>query len=72
MLKFIGYKNYLLNNETTLKSQQNLKVEHIMYIQKKSTKLREAVMMIRDCKLLIELHHITKVQVLGKYVKQSC
>ena len=43
-----------------------------MYIQKKSTKLREAVMMIRDCKLLIELHHITKAQVLGKYVKQSC
>ena len=29
-------------------------------------------MMIKDCKLLIELHHILMEQVLGKYVKQSC
>ena len=31
-----------------------------------------AIMMIKDCKLLIELHHILMEQILGKYVKQSC
>ena len=29
------------------------------------------LMMIKDYKLLIELHHILTEQVLGKYVKQS-
>ena len=28
-------------------------------------------MMIKDCKLLIELHHILMEQVQGEYVKQS-
>ena len=42
----------------------------MMYILKKSTKLPLVVMMIKDCKILIELHHILMVQVLEKYVKQ--
>ena len=40
-----------------------------MYILNKLTTLHEAVMMIKDCKLLIELHHIHIVQVLEKYAK---
>ena len=37
-----------------------------------SIRLQQAVMMIKDCKRLIELHHILMEQVLGKYVKQRC
>ena len=43
-----------------------------MYISKKLVRLHEVVMMIKDCKLLIELHCIHIVQVLEKYVKRSC
>ena len=43
-----------------------------MYVLKKSTRLHEAAMMIKDYKLLVELHHILMKQVLGKYVKQRC
>ena len=43
----------------------------MMYILKKLTRLHEAAMMIKDCKLLIELPHIFMEQVLEKYVKQS-
>ena len=42
-----------------------------MYILKKSTRLHEAAMMIKDCKLLIQLHRILMEQVLGKYIKQN-
>ena len=41
-----------------------------MCILKKSTSLHLAAMTIKDCKLLIELHHILMEQVLEKYVKQ--
>ena len=39
MLKFNDYKDYLLNDEIILKSQQRLKVKLIMYILKKLTRL---------------------------------
>ena len=38
-LKFNDYKNCLLDNEIILKSLQRFKIEHIMYILKKSTRL---------------------------------
>ena len=38
--KFNDHKDCLLNNETILKSQQNLRVKDMMYIQKKSIRLR--------------------------------
>ena len=43
-----------------------------MYILKKLTGLHKAAMMMKDYKILIELHHIRMVQVLEKYAKQSC
>ena len=46
-------------------------MKDIMYILKKLTRLHKAGMMIKDCKLLIELHHILMEHLLGKYVKQS-
>ena len=45
----------------TIKSYENykdLKVKHIMLILKKLTRLHEGVMMVKYCKLLIEVHHI--------------
>ena len=42
-----------------------------MSLLKKITRLHEAVMMIKDHKLLIELHHILMTQVLEKYAQQS-
>ena len=36
ILKFDDYKNSLFKNEIILKSQQDLKVKHIVYILKKS------------------------------------
>ena len=53
---------------------KDLKVKHMMYILKKSIRLRYTVMMImmiRDYKQLVELHHIQMVQVLEKYKKWS-
>ena len=44
----------------------------MMCTQKKSTKLHLVVMMIRDCKHLIELEHIHMEQMLLKYVKVKC
>ena len=73
ILKFNDDKNYLLNNKTKLKSQQRFKSEiHNIYILKKLTRLHQPVVMIRDCKLLIELNHILMVQVLEKYANLSC
>ena len=63
ILKFIDYKICLFNNEITLKSQQRFK---------KSTRLHKVVMMMKDCKLLIELQHIHMEQMLLKYVKVRC
>ena len=40
-----------------------------MYILKKSTRLHYVVMMIKDYRLMIELHHIFMAQVLVEYAK---
>ena len=53
VIKFDDYKNSLFKNEIILKSQQDLKVKHIVYILKKSIRLHQVVMMINDYKLLI-------------------
>ena len=72
ILKFNDYKHGLLDKEIILKSQQRFKSEAHDCILKKSIRLHYVVMMIKNCKLLIELHRILMVQVLEKYVKQSC
>ena len=64
MLKFNDYKDYIFNNEIILKSQERYKSERHKHILKKLIRrLYYVVMMIRDCKLLIELHHIHMVHV---------
>ena len=69
-LKVNDYKNCLLNNEIMLALQQKFKSEaHNVYTEK-ITRLQSAVMMIKDCELLIGLHHILIAYVLEKYVKQ--
>ena len=40
-----------------------------MYTTKKSTKLHQAAMMIKDYRLMIELHHILREQVPEKNCK---
>ena len=62
ILKFNGYKKCLPNNEVTLKSQKWLK----------KIGLHWTVTMIKDYRLLIELHYIHMVQMQEKCVKQSC
>ena len=71
-LAFNGYKKCLLNNKTILKSQQRLKNEAHNGYNEQINKIALSVMMIKYCKLLIELHHTHMVQVLGKYAKQNC
>ena len=68
IIKFNDCKYCLLNNEIISKY---LKIKLTMYIIKKSIRLHY-VIMIKDWKLLIELHEILMVQVLEKYVNQSC
>ena len=70
-LKFNDYKNCLINNEIILKSQQRFKSEAHNKCTEEINKIAVTVMMIRDCKLLIELPHIHMVQVLETYAKQS-
>ena len=50
---FENYKDSLFNNKTILKSQLGQQLCR----QKKSIKFHFVVMMIRDCKHLIELKH---------------
>ena len=65
ILKFNDYKNCLLNNEIILKSQERFKSEaHNVYTKE--------INKIALSKLLIKLHYIHMVQVLERYVKQSC
>ena len=52
-LMFENYKDSLFNNKTILKSQLGQQ----LCTQKKSIKFHLVVMMIRDCKHLIELKH---------------
>ena len=70
VLKFNDYKDWLLNNEIIIKSQQRFKSEAHNVYTKEINKI--APMMIKDCKLLIQLHHILMEQVLVKLAKQSC
>ena len=44
--------------------KKDLKVNHVVYILKKSIRLHEVVMMIEDYKLLTELQHIHMEQML--------
>ena len=70
---FENYKDSFLNDKTILQSQLRFKSDHHdVYIKKKSIKLHLIVMMIRDCKHLIELQHIHMEQMLLKYVKLKC
>ena len=67
-LRFSDYKGCLLNNEMMLKSQQRFKNEkHDVYTEE----VNKITIMIKDCKVLIELHHILIEQVLVKYAKQT-
>ena len=74
-LKFNDYKNCLLNSQIVLKSQQRFKNERHDVYTEKNNKIaltsNDEVMMIKDYKLLIELHHILMEQVLVMCVKQS-
>ena len=71
-LKFNDYKDCLLNNEIILKSQKRFKSErHDVYTEEIHKIALSSVMMIKDYKLLIDLHNILMEQVLVKYVKQS-
>ena len=71
MLKFNHYKNCLLNNEIILKSHQGFTSKvHNVYTEDIS-KTTQSSNDEKDCKRLIELHHILMVQLLEKYAKQS-
>ena len=63
--------NCLLNNKTILALQQRFKSEVHNVNTEKINKIALVVMMIKDYRLLIELHHILMVQVLESYTKQS-
>ena len=69
---FENYEHSFFNDKTILQSQLRFKSDHHVHIQKKSIKLHLIVMMIRDCKHLIELQHIHMEQILLKYVKLKC
>ena len=58
VLRFNDYKNRLLNNKIKSNSQQRFKMNHTMFILKKLTRLHLAAMMVKDCKILIDFHHI--------------
>ena len=60
---FNNYKNFLLNNEIILKSQER-NTEEI-------NKIAKAVLMARDPKLIEIIYHIEIVQELERYAKQS-
>ena len=68
---FENYKNSLFNNKTILKSQLSKSDYHNVYT-KEVNKIVLSVMMIRDCKHLIELQHMHMEQMLLKCVKVKC
>ena len=71
MLKFNDYKNCLLNNKITLKSQQRFKSEaHNVYTEE-INKIELSSNADKRLQTLIELHHILIVQVLEKFVKKT-
>ena len=64
ILKSNDYKDCLFKNEMILKSQQRFKVAaHSIYTER-IDKIALVVTIIKDCKLLIELHHIHTAQML--------
>ena len=66
---FENYTDCLFNDKIILKSQQRFKsYNHDVYTEEVN-KIALRVMMIRDCKHLIELQHIHMKQMLLKYVK---
>ena len=69
---FENYKNSLFNNKTILKSQLRFKSDHHNVYTKEVNKIVLSVMMIRDCKHLIELQHMHMEQMLLKCVKVKC
>ena len=71
-LMFENYKDSLFNNQIKLNLSKDLKVIIIRFIQKKSIKLREALMMMKDYKRLIKLLRIYMEQMLLKRVKVKC
>ena len=72
ILRFNDYKNCLLNNEIILKSQQRFANYKQNVFTEEISKVVLSSNMIIDCRLLIKLRHIPMVQMLEKYVKQSC
>ena len=67
-VKFNNY-NSLLKDEIISKSQQRFKSESHNLHTEEINKI--ALMLIKDYRLLIKLHHIHMVQMLEKYVKQK-
>ena len=65
-LKFNDHKDCLFKNKIALNHNKDFKMNHKIYILKKSIRLHSVVMMIKDCKLLIELQHIHMGQMLLK------
>ena len=70
MAKFSDSENCLLDNEIILKSQQRFKSEaHNVYTEEVN-KIILTALMIKDYRLMIELHHILMEQVLEENAKQ--
>ena len=53
---FKNYEDSLFNDKTILYHNYDLKASFMRYIQEKSIKLHYVVMMIRDCKYVIEFN----------------
>ena len=70
-LIFENYKDSLFNNKTILQSQLRFKSDH-HNVYTEVNKIALKVIMIRDCKHLIELQNIHMEQILLKYVKVKC
>ena len=62
---------YLIKNQYC-SCNEDLKMKHIMYILKKSTKLNQAVMMIIGYNHLMVSQHIHIEEMLLKYAKVRC
>ena len=68
-LMFENYKDPLFNNKTILKSQLRFQSDHRDVYPKTSIELHLVVIMVRDCKHMMELQHIHTEEMLLKYVK---
>ena len=72
MLKFNFHKDCLLNNKIILKLQQRFKSKaHCVYTEEINM-IALSSMMIKDCKLLIELKYTHMEQMLSRYGKVRC